>query len=262
MEQKGPRERWLDTAVRGIRFGPDRRAVREELSAHLEDKEADLRRIFSDLTEEEARERTLKEMGDPEEIGRALARLHRPWLGYLWRGSKWVAAALVLLLLAVSIWNNDHYQSAGYPLWGGFAQVRGPVEGETIQLGGYTFQIVGAAYLDYVQDGRGVEDRVEVYVRVSTPRFWERIDRNGLQAALTLVDGAGREWPMESTAAEGEAPGWNWWLTRAEWGLFHDTFLVNMETDWQEGDRIGLKFAFERGSFTLETDELERVVME
>ena len=32
---------WLDTAVGGIRFGPDRAAVREELEAHMEDKTAD-----------------------------------------------------------------------------------------------------------------------------------------------------------------------------------------------------------------------------
>ena len=55
--------------------------------------------------------------------------------------------------------------------------MRGRTEGEKIQLGGYTFQIVGAAYLDYVQDWRGIEDRVQVYIRVSTPRFWERIDQ-------------------------------------------------------------------------------------
>ena len=45
---------WLDTAVKGVRFGPDRAAARAELEAHLEDKEADLRRIFPDMTAEEA----------------------------------------------------------------------------------------------------------------------------------------------------------------------------------------------------------------
>ena len=49
--------RWLDTAVKGIRFGPDRRAARAELAAHMEDKAADLRRIFPDMTAQEAEER-------------------------------------------------------------------------------------------------------------------------------------------------------------------------------------------------------------
>ena len=41
---------WLDRAAGLIRFGPDRAEVRAELRAHLEDKTADLRRIFPDMT--------------------------------------------------------------------------------------------------------------------------------------------------------------------------------------------------------------------
>ena len=42
-------ERWLDTAVSGIRFGLDQREVRAELEGHIEDKMADLKRIFPDI---------------------------------------------------------------------------------------------------------------------------------------------------------------------------------------------------------------------
>ena len=52
-----PASQWLDTATREIRFGPDRRAVRAELEAHLEDKALDLQRIFPDLPPEECRRR-------------------------------------------------------------------------------------------------------------------------------------------------------------------------------------------------------------
>ena len=48
---------WLNRATAGIPFGPDRRAVRRELEAHLEDRAQDLRRIYPELTEQEARER-------------------------------------------------------------------------------------------------------------------------------------------------------------------------------------------------------------
>ena len=91
MEEKQKRlaaEGWLDAATKAIRFGPDRRAVRRELEEHLEDKALDYLRIFPDLTEEEARERAAAEMGDPEEIGKELAKVHRPWLGYAWLASK------------------------------------------------------------------------------------------------------------------------------------------------------------------------------
>ena len=90
-------DQWLDTAVGGIRFGPDRKAVRAELAAHLEDKTADFRRIFPDMTAEEAESRAVGEMGDAAEIGRELARLHRPWLGYLWTASRVLAVPAVVL---------------------------------------------------------------------------------------------------------------------------------------------------------------------
>ena len=94
-------ENWLDTAVSGIRFGPDRRAVRAELEGHIEDRMAGLRRVFPDIPAEEARDRALSAMGDLEELKKELARVHRPWLGYLWRASQVLLAVMVLL----TAWN-------------------------------------------------------------------------------------------------------------------------------------------------------------
>ena len=91
-EKKGIYE-WLNTAVAGIRFKPDREAVETELREHIEDKTLDLMRIFPGMTEEEARDRALSGMGDPAEIGRELAKVHKPWLGYLWRASQGLLAA-------------------------------------------------------------------------------------------------------------------------------------------------------------------------
>ena len=88
MVQTSEGRRWLDRAAAGIRSRPDREAVRAELEAHLEDKTADLVRIFPDLGRQEAERQAVEQMGDPKEIGRALARLHRPWLGWLWRLSQ------------------------------------------------------------------------------------------------------------------------------------------------------------------------------
>ena len=56
---------WLDQATAGIRFKPDRAAVRNELEADLEDKALDFWRIFPAITMEEAWERAASEMGDP-----------------------------------------------------------------------------------------------------------------------------------------------------------------------------------------------------
>jgi len=101
-EKKYSQTLWLDIATRGIRFGPDREAVMAELLEHLEDKTADLKRIFPDMTHGEAVELALSRMGDPEEIGRELTKIHRPWLGWLWQASRILLAA-ALCALAVGL---------------------------------------------------------------------------------------------------------------------------------------------------------------
>ena len=65
---------WLNIATSGIRFGPDRAAARRELAEHIEDRTADLMRIFPDISEEEAGERALAAMGDAWELKKELAR--------------------------------------------------------------------------------------------------------------------------------------------------------------------------------------------
>ena len=106
--ERDPVGQWLDAATKAIRFGPDRRAVRSELSAHLEDKTLDFQRIFPDLTQEEAQDRAASEMGDPEEIGKELARLHKPLLGHAWLASKVLLG--VVIGAAVLLFANRTYQ--------------------------------------------------------------------------------------------------------------------------------------------------------
>ena len=97
---------------------PDREEVRAELEAHLEDKALDFQRIFPGLTEAEARERAAAEMGDPEEIGKELARIHKPWLGYLWRASRVLIVLLVLWHLWCGMYMDHYYDThTGRVLW-------------------------------------------------------------------------------------------------------------------------------------------------
>lgn len=63
MVQTSEGRRWLDRAAAGIRSRPDREAVRAELEAHLEDKTADLVRIFPDLGRQEAERQAVEQMG-------------------------------------------------------------------------------------------------------------------------------------------------------------------------------------------------------
>ena len=90
---------WAFQACAHIRFKPDRAAVEEELLAHLEDKaEAILRE--KELTVYEAERQALVSMGDADEVGRQLAAVYRPWLGYLWL---WSRRVLIVCVVAV-IW--------------------------------------------------------------------------------------------------------------------------------------------------------------
>ena len=88
---------WCERVTNYVRFKPDRYVIAEELKAHYEDHVRDLERIGYE--EGLAEERALAAMGDPEEIGRAMDRAHKPWLGWLWIISRWLILMLSLLLL-------------------------------------------------------------------------------------------------------------------------------------------------------------------
>lgn len=85
---------WCEVVLREVRFRPDHEAIARELMAHMEDGRADLERLGYDRTL--AEQRTLRAMGDPAEVGRALDQTHKPWLGWLWQATR-------ILLLALSL---------------------------------------------------------------------------------------------------------------------------------------------------------------
>ena len=88
---------WRATVLEQVRFKPDRAAIAAELSAHYEDHVRDLERL--DYPLKLAKQRALLAMGDPEKVGLELDRVHKPWLGWLWKVSRWLLAAACLLLV-------------------------------------------------------------------------------------------------------------------------------------------------------------------
>lgn len=88
---------WVYRVCSHIKFKPDRAAVEEELRAHLEDKAEALCR--GEVTMPEAKRQALAAMGDPDEVGRQLASVHKAWLGYLW---VWSRRALILCVVAAA----------------------------------------------------------------------------------------------------------------------------------------------------------------
>ena len=174
---------WLDTATEKIRFGPDRKVVRQELEAHLEDL-----RESSGLEKEAA----LQAMGNPKEIAMELGRLHKPWLGYLWRVSQVMvigAAAvycLILLILLVDSGRSDLFPGwklYNYLTWDGrsvleiqemLSEHELPA-GETVKTGGITIRVDRAVLFQTDED----ETQRELYLDLDANLGWrgERLDR-------------------------------------------------------------------------------------
>ena len=264
---------WLETAVSGIRFGPDRKAAQAELYAHLEDRTLGLLRAFPDMDPDEARDRALAEMGDAEEVRRELAKVHRPWLGWLWMISRW--ALVLVLFVNLLVGREDHNSIVDYSIWGRIAnetvyhRIR---DGEKAELGGYTFQITGAAYVDRPEK-YGAEDGLQLVLRASTLRFWERIDEAALLNNLYVARPDGERYCMAS------------WLTQdytvtdelggvttrrvsksggglCRWGLGWKEFSLYVPAEgWQPGDEVTLSFTSQLGGFTLSAPVTEKVVV-
>lgn len=91
-----------------VRFQADHETIQRELQAHYEDHVKDLERIGYDAAL--AKERALNAMGDPEEVGQAMDRAHKPWLGWLWLLSRWgVIAAIYAAVFCVLLLGGQSF---------------------------------------------------------------------------------------------------------------------------------------------------------
>ena len=98
-------ESWAHRAARHIRFKPDRAPAEEELLAHMEDRAEAL--IGGGMPVRDAEQAALAAMGDADEVGAALAAVHKPWLGYLWLWSRRVLIVCVLAALIAAFGAAD-----------------------------------------------------------------------------------------------------------------------------------------------------------
>lgn len=256
--------RWLDTAVSGIRFGLDRKEVRAELEGHIEDKMADLRRVFPDIPTDEARDRALSAMGNPEELKEELARVHRPWLGWLWTASRYLLCLVMLVNFLVGYSNSGNIEEGsirGSTSYGTAHRIRG---GEKAELGQYTFQITGAACLEY-PNRLDREDKLQVVLRASSPRFWERINPRAIVDNVTVVGPDGTRYAADSNKYHDglKKPDPAVWANMfSEWGVgWREVAFLLPAEGWRPGDRVTLELDSEVGRIVLSTAVTERVEM-
>ena len=215
-------KKWLETAVKSIRFKPDREAVERELREHIEDKTADLMRIFPDMTQEEAEGRALSGMGDPEEIGKELAKIHKPWLGWLWVASRGAVGLMALLVVWLGLTGR---LSGDASLWTVWDMDRLPKQGGTVfqvgELSAKEIYLPGDDPAQLMTDSARQKTRVKghsitleraalwqaypealwdcrelfVYLRVDSPCFWEKAVLR--EDWLRITDNTGREYSFD-----------------------------------------------------------------
>lgn len=110
---------WVNTVCEQVRFRPDRKGIEKELRIHYEDRCRDLERLHYEP--ELAAQRSLSAMGNAQEVGRALNRVHKPWLGWLWEGTRVLVLTLAVLaavtLLGADRWNVLAERTRGELAW-------------------------------------------------------------------------------------------------------------------------------------------------
>ena len=177
---------WCQAVTNCVRFKPDRPAIKKELAAHYEDHVRDLERIGFDW--KLAQERALGAMGDPVEVGQAMDRAHKPWLGWLWRVSCW----LVIIACVLALWNLA---------WNGWPELRQSVSEiekptqELLEASAYPASFQAGAYrmdIEWVQYALEEErDRYNMTISLtaSTPKFW--LEGPNFRECLEAVDSNG-----------------------------------------------------------------------
>ena len=90
-------EDWCSRAVRGIRYTPDRNDVYNELYQHVQDRYESF--TSKGIPEEEAKDLTIRAMGNPDELAPMLAEIHHSIWPYLVIITRWVTAAVLVVAL-------------------------------------------------------------------------------------------------------------------------------------------------------------------
>lgn len=193
MEQ--PRNRWCREVIGHIRFKPDRDRVWDELQAHIEDRCEGMRE--RGMEAEEAERRAVAAMGDPAEVGKALDKAHKPWLGWLWIFSKVVViAAIVVSLLTVyptvkqyqNAVKNDADERNTVEFWVGDSPlISRHAVGRTVEIDGYRFTVDEVSWY-----GEEEVVRLAICVTVRRPLFQPEINDYGAgMDAFYVMDEAG-----------------------------------------------------------------------
>ena len=196
---------WRNKVTAQVRFWPDRESIAQELTAHYEDHVQDLERL--EYPTELARQRALDAMGDPEIVGKALDRVHQPWLGWLWMVSQVAVTVCLALVLvyAIGYWQNvaedlrfpekpdemDEYEPDGFHYDPTAAWTREAVTaGGSVDRCGYHISVPYAALWGDGNDGPYYA--ASILLTVEDGRFWDGGPAPALRQMSAVDDEAGQ----------------------------------------------------------------------
>lgn len=196
---------WCESAVKRIRFGPDRKRVYSELYSHMEDEYDAL--VCEGLSDEDAKRKVLRSMGDAEQTADQLALIHRPFWGWMLRAARilLIISALIALRYVPGYINTHIHDYQNSQMWV-FEDVKESSSGSSRMTfytepkcqsssDGFTFRITRAAqrHSTYTTDGiTGKEDSFYLMVDVSNPRPW--MDSGDIMREFYAVDSLGNKY--------------------------------------------------------------------
>ena len=95
------RGEFISRVLKEVRFRPDHKSIRQELTAHIEDRAEWL--CGQGMSQEEAEAKAVLAMGEPADIGKALNSAHRPLLGWLWQLSRLAVAVMAVIVIVSAV---------------------------------------------------------------------------------------------------------------------------------------------------------------
>ncbi len=246
---------WADRAAKHVRFLPDRAGVRRELQAHMEDRYEAL--TAGGLDDRAAAEKTVAAMGDADEVGEALNKIHAPLLGWAWLLSRalvillaaGLALAAVLIVPFDTVLDDRDIQRTVWAFEeteheGGRRLLLAEGDSEAV-CGDYTLRLPAAARWRL----EGLETDV-VYLRldVEHPLFAPKLDMEGAHGvfgALRITDDQGRRW----VAA-------NLYWSRTIWDPCSEFGWINFRVPRDSAAARWYEVSYDRGGcqFTLRID--------
>lgn len=174
---------WVDAVCGAVRFWPDREEIQKELRVHYEDHCKALEELGYERPL--AAERSIRAMGSAQEVGRALDRVHKPWLGWLWVLSRVLVWGLGICLFLALVTEGGAWYRAGasravsagiQEFSGGLAaehaeEARSVVCPPPIRFGNYTLTVKGATCFRE-EAASGWDWEAVLWLEIRTPRIW------------------------------------------------------------------------------------------